>query len=198
MTTLRFGRGDRERDPVLARVATLPESVEPARDLWPEIRAQLQQQPAPQAATAPRGLSWSWALAAGVAVASVSVLFTWMAVKAPEEAAVQVAAVAPTPVEALQPVSYGQYARLGPEYLETRAEMLDMFRTRLATLPDDVRLRVEADLAAIQKAADDIDAALAEDPSSRLLNRLLLSTYQEEMRLYTRVAAPQAAVHERT
>lgn len=198
MTTLRFGRSERERDPVLARVATLPASIEPSHDLWPGIRAQLQAQPAPQATTAPRGLSWSWALAAGVAIASVSVLFTWMAVKAPEEAAVQVAAVQPTPVEALQPVSYGQYARLGPEYLETRAEMLELFRARLATLPDDVRLRVEEDLAAIQKAADDIDAALAEDPSSRLLNRLLLSTYQEELRLYTRVAAPQAAVHERT
>lgn len=198
MTTLRFGRDERERDPVLARVARLPESVEPARDLWPEIRAQLRAQPERQAVPAPRGLSWSWALAAGVAVASVSVLFTWMAVKAPQDAAVQVAAVAPTPVEALQPVSYGQYARLGPEYIETRAQMLEMFRARLATLPEDVRLRVEGDLAVIQKAADDIDAALAEDPSSRLLNSLLLSTYQEEMRLYTRVATPQAAVQERT
>lgn len=198
MTTLRFGRNDRERDPVLARVAALPESVEPSRDLWPGIRAQLQEQPARQPAARPHGLSWSWALAAGVAIASVSALFTWMAVKAPDEAAVQVAALAPTPVEALQPVSYGQYARLGPEYIETRAEMLDLFRTRLATLPDDVRLRVEQDLAAIQQAADDIDAALAQDPSSRLLNRLLLSTYQEEMRLYTHVASPQAAANERT
>ncbi len=198
MTTLRFGRSDRERDPVLARVATLPESVEPSRDLWPAIRAQLEAQPAQKAAPASSGLSWSWALAAGIAVASVSVLFTWMAVKAPDEAAVQVAALSPTPVEALQPVSWGQYARLGPEYVETRAEMLELFRTRLSTLPDDVRLRVEGDLAAIQKAADDIDAALAQDPSSRLLNRLLLSTYQEEMRLYTRVAAPQPTVHERT
>jgi hypothetical protein len=198
MTTLRFGRSERERDPVLARVAALPPSVEPGRDLWPGIRAQLQPQPARQPAAAPQGLSWSWALAAGVAIASVSVLFTWMAVKAPGSATVQVAAVAPTPVEALQPVSYGQYARLGPEYVETRAEMLDMFRARLATLPDDVRLRVEGDLAAIQQAADDIDAALAADPSSRLLNSLLLSTYQEELRLYTRVASPQAGVNERT
>jgi hypothetical protein len=198
MTTLRFGRSDRERDPVLARVAALPASVEPARDLWPGIRAQLEAQPAQRPAAPSRGLSWSWALAAGVAIASVSVLFTWMAVKAPDESAVQVAAVTPTPVEALQPVSYGQYARLGPEYVETRAEMLDLFRARLSTLPEDVRLRVEGDLAAIQKAADDIDAALAQDPSSRLLNRLLLSTYQEELRLYTRVAAPQAAFHERT
>ncbi|MBS1201289.1 MAG: hypothetical protein H6R27_1967 [Proteobacteria bacterium] len=197
MSTIRFGRDERERDPLLARVAALPQSVEPSRDLWSGIRAQLEQ-PAPAAGTAHRGLSWSWALAAGVTIASVSVLFTWMAVKAPGDAPAQMAAVSPTPVEALQPVSYGSYARLGPEYVETRAEMLEMFRARLATLPDDVRLRVEQDLATIQKAADDIDAALATDPSSQLLNRLLLSTYQEELRLYTRVAAPQRPNHERT
>jgi hypothetical protein len=198
MSTIRFGRDERERDPLLSRVAGLPKSIEPARDLWAGIRSEIEK-PAPAAAAAPRhGLPWSWALAAGVTVASVSVLFSWMAVKSPGSEPVQMAAVAPTPVESLQPVSYGSYARLGPEYVETRAEMLEMFRARLATLPDDVRLRVEQDLATIQKAADDIDAALASDPSSQLLNRLLLSTYQEELRLYTRVAAPLQPDHERT
>lgn len=195
MSTIRFGRDERERDPLLARVAALPQSVEPSRDLWAGIRAEIEK----PAAAAPRhGLPWSWALAAGVTVASVSVLFTWMAVKSPGSDPVQMAAVAPTPVESLQPVSYGNYARLGPEYVETRSQMLEMFRARLATLPDDVRLRVEQDLATIQKAANDIDAALATDPSSQLLNRLLLSTYQEELRLYTRVAAPLQPDHERT
>lgn len=198
MSTIRFGRDERERDPLLSRVASLPESIEPSRDLWEGIRAQLDA-PAPAATPkTPRGLPWSWALAAGVAVASVSVLFTWMTVRSPGEGTAQVAALSPTPVEALQPVSYGSYARLGPEYVQTRTEMLDLFRARLATLPDDVRLRVEQDLATIQKAADDIDAALSADPSSQLLNRLLLSTYQEELRLYTRVAAPQRPDHQRT
>jgi hypothetical protein len=197
MSTIRFGRDERERDPLLSRVAGLPKSVEPSRDLWAGIRAQIEQ-PAPAAAPPGRGLPWAWALAAGVAVASVSVLFTWMTVRTTGDVPVQVAAVQPTPVEALQPVSYGTYARLGPEYVETRAQMLDMFKTRLATLPDDVRIRVEGDLATIQKAASDIDAALASDPSSQLLNRLLLSTYQEELRLYTRVAVPQQPDNERT
>lgn len=197
MSTLRFGRSERERDPVLAKVAALPPAIEPSRDLWPDIRARLDEQaPAPRAA--PRGLSWTWALAAAVAIASVSVLFTWLAVKGPENAPAQLASVLPTPVEDLRPVSYGNYASLGPKYVETRAEMLDLFKLRLATLPDDVRVRVEEDLAAIQTAANDIDAALAEDPSSQLLNRLLLSTYQEELRLYTRVAAPERVGPERT
>jgi hypothetical protein len=197
MSTVQFGRDERERDPLLRQVAALPTEIEPSHDLWPGIRARLEQPvPAPQAA--PRGLSWSWALAAGVAVASVSVLFTWMAVRAPGDGPAQVAGLAPTPIQALQPVSYGGYSRLGPEYVETRAQMLDLFKSRLAELPEETRTRVEQDLTIIQTAADDIDAALVADPSSKLLNKLLMSTYQEEMRLYTRVAAPGEAGRQRT
>jgi hypothetical protein len=197
MSTVQFGRDERERDPLLRQVAALPTEIEPSHDLWPGIRARLEQAtPAPHAA--PRGLSWSWALAAGVAVASVSVLFTWMAVRAPGDGPAQVAALAPTPVEALQPVSYGGYSQLGPEYVETRAKMLELFNSRLTELPDETRTRIEQDLTIIRKAADDIDAALVADPSSKLLNKLLLSTYQEEMRLYTTVAAPGEADRQRT
>jgi hypothetical protein len=197
MSTIRFGRDERERDALLSKVGTLPQCIEPARDLWPEIRARLEQQPV-AAKTAPRIMSWPWALAAGIAIASVSVLFTWLAVRAPGDGPAQVASLAPAPVAALQTVSYGGYARLGAEYTETRAAMLQLFRARLATLPPDVQLLVGQDLATIQKAADDIDAALSDDPSSQLLNRLLLSTYQEEMRLYTRVATPQRVERGRT
>ena len=140
-------------------------------------------------------MSWGWALAAGVGVAAVSVLFTWLAVRSPAEAPSQLVAqqqpVQPTPVDAIQPVAYGENARLGPEYIELRARMLEQFKSRLAELPDETRLRIEGDLAAIQKAADDIDAALAADPASRLLNQLLLSTYQEELRLYSSVAVAE-------
>ena len=197
MSTIRFGRDERERDALLNKVGKLPQCVEPSRDLWPEIRARLEQQQA-AAKTAPRIMSWPWALAAGIAIASVSVLFTWLALRAPGDGPAQVASFAPVPVAALQPVSYGGYAQLGPEYAETRAAMLRLFRTRLATLPPDVQVRVGQDLATIQKAADDINAALREDPSSQLLNRLLLGTCQEEMRLYTRIAAPQRADRGRT
>lgn len=207
MSMLNFGRDERDRDPLLRRVGSLPREVDPPQDLWPAIRAGIERadRPEPVAARsrpAPRALAltWGWALAAGVGVAAVSVVFTWLAVRPPAgEAPVQVAAEqAPTAVEALRPVAYGRYARLGPEYVELRAQMLEQFRARLAELPDATRLRVEGDLAAIQKAADDIDAALAGDPASRLLNQLLLSTYQEELRLYSSLAAANDATGQRT
>jgi hypothetical protein len=196
MSTIQFGRDERERDPLLRQVAALPQEIEPTHDLWPEIRARLQQAP-PQQAPAPRGLSWSWALAAGAAVASVSVLFTWMVVKTPAGGPPQMASTSTTTTP-LQPVSYGGYASLGPDYVQTRSQMLGLFNARLAELPAETRSRVEADLATIRKAAADIDAALATDPSSKLLNKLLLSTYQEEMRLYTTVADPGEAGRQRT
>jgi hypothetical protein len=192
MSTVRFGRDERERDPLLRQVAALPQEIEPSRDLWPDIRARLKQAP-PDRAPAAGGLSWSWALAAGVAVASVSVLFTWMVVKTPADGPAQMAGVTAAPATALQPVSYGGYSSLGADYVRTRSQMLDLFNSRLADLPEETRSRVEADLATIHKAAADIDAALAADPSSKLLNKLLLSTYQEEMRLYTTVADPGEA-----
>ena len=213
MSTLNFGRDERERDPVLRQVGKLPREVEPPEDLWPGIRAGIERAERPDAPAvrrrpAPRvpALTWGWALAAGVGVAAVSVLFTWLAVRLPADAPVQVAAQpppaptlqTPTPVDAIRPVAYGQYARLGPEYVELRAQLLEQFRARLAGLPDETRLRVEGDLAAIQKAADDIDAALAGDPASRLLNQLLLSTYQEELRLYSSLAAAEDAAGQRT
>ena len=197
MSTVQFGRDERERDPLLRQVAALPTEIEPQHDLWPGIRARLEQATA-KPRPVPGGLSWSWALAAGAAVASVSVLFTWMAVRAPGDGPAQMAGLASAPATALQPVSYDGYTQLGPEYVETRAKMLDLFNSRLTELPEETRVRVEKDLAIIRKAADDIDSALVTDPSSKLLNKLLLSTYQEEMRLYTTVAAPGEAGRRRT
>jgi hypothetical protein len=196
MSLIRFGRTERERDPLLAKVAELPDSMAPGRDLWPAIRKAIAgEQPGGQPVA--RGLPWQWAVAAGVAVASVSVLFTWMAV-GPAGDGMELAGMQPAAVAALQPVSYGDDSRLGPEYVAVRAEMFELFKARLAELPDDTRMRIEQNLAAIQRAADDIDAALADDPASRLLNQLLLSTYQDEIDLYSSVAATAEAAGRRT
>jgi len=197
MSTIRFGRTERERDPVFGKVAELPGSVEPGRDLWHGIRDRIAHE-VPGTRPVTRSLSWKWAVAASVAVASVSVLFTWMALRPAEHGAAQQAGTPPAAVAALQPVSYGNYSQPGPAYVAARSEMFELFKARLTELPDDTRSRVEQDLAAIQHAADDIDAALADDPASRLLNQLLLSTYQEEIGLYSKVAATTRAAGRRT
>ena len=40
-------------------------------------------------------------------------------------------------------------------------------------------------LAVIQTAANEIDAALAQDPASGMLNELLVGTYKQELQLYS-------------
>ncbi len=198
MSITSLERDPRQRDELLRQVAALPATIEPSRDLWPAIQARLGEEARHGAQPAPRPfLSAPWAAAAGVGIAAVSVLFTWLVLRAPADG--PLVARAPLVTDSsLQAVSYGPYSRLGPEYLAVRAELSAEFQRRVAQLPPDTRAKVVQNLALIQQAATEIDAALARDPSSQLLNRLLLSTFQDELGLYTDVNAALRSPMERT
>jgi hypothetical protein len=182
MTTVPFGPRDRKPDPLLARAAELPKDIAPPRDLWPAIAARLSA--TPQRAGL-RALGWPAALAAGFLVASVSALLTWGLMREPDPAASGLAdrgASAP----AIVPVNYGVNSALGARELAARDELLVQFRQRLDELSPQTREAVVKNLAIIQRAADEIDAALAQDPASGLLNELLLGAYKQELQLYSR------------
>lgn len=192
MSTTPFSRDERERDPLLRQVAALPRDVKPERDLWSGIRAEIEK---PVARTARAGRSetarlmrWPMALAAGFAVAAVSAILTWSVMRTPDAPPAQMASTAPAAPLDIQPVAYGPNSRLSPQYLETRAQLLRQFEQRVGEMPPDVRAKVLGNLEVIRKAAAEIDSALAEDPSSQLLNQMLLSTYQDEIKLYSTVA----------
>ncbi|MBM5812971.1 MAG: hypothetical protein FJ191_13585 [Gammaproteobacteria bacterium] len=165
------------REPLDEQLAALPRSIEPPRDLWPAIAARLGEQQRP----AQRHWHWPTALAAGVAVAAVSAVLTWGLLRDSGSAG------GGRGEPALLPVSYGPNSALGAEQLRTRDELLAQFRARVAELPPETRAAVLRNLTIIQHAADDIDAALAQDPGSGLLNQLLFGTYQEELRVYSQV-----------
>lgn len=124
------------------------------------------------------------ALAAGVLVAAVSALLTWGLMRDPM--------AMPTPV------NYGPNSALGAVQLKARDELLVQFRQRLNEMPPETRETVVKNLAIIQRAADEIDAALAQDPASGLLNGLLLSTYQEELQIYSKVVTSGDTLTRRT
>jgi hypothetical protein len=195
MTTIRFGSGSRDNDELLAQAAGLPRDIAPARDLWPGIAARLPE----QSRASPRSLRLPMALAAGVLVAAASALLTWGLMRAPatDGGEEMLAGRAASPA-ALLPVSYGPHSALGQEQLKARDELLVHFRRRLAELPPETRDTVVRNLAIIQRAADEIDAALAMDPASGLLNGLLLSTYQEELQLYSKVVTAGDALTRRS
>lgn len=192
MTTTPFSRDERDRDPVLRQVATLPMDVMPEKDLWSGIRAEIERpvaHPATAGRSAPaRLVRWPMALAAGFAVAAVSAILTWSVMRAPAAPPAEIASVTPSAPVEIQPVAYGPNSRLSPQYLDTRAELLKQFEQRVAEMPPEVRAKVLKNLEVIRKAAAEIDSALAQDPSSQLLNQLLLSTYQDEIKLYSTVA----------
>jgi hypothetical protein len=196
MTTLPFGPRDREPDPLLAKAADLPKDIAPPRDLWPAIAARLTA--TPQRAGL-RALGWPAALAAGFLVASVSALLTWGLMREPDRSVVpELAAGGTTAAAEVMPVQYGPNSGLGANELAARDQLLVQFRQRLDGLSPQTREAVVKNLAIIQRAADEIDAALAQDPASGLLNELLLGAYKQELQLYSKVVTTGGGSTRRT
>ena len=196
MNTVPFGPRNPSEDPLLAKAAELPKDVEPPHDLWPGIAARLGEAPR---TSEPRGFRWPMALAAGFLVASVSALLTWSLVRAPDPASLppQVAVTGPQ-VADIVPVSYGPNSGLTAQELVARDELVVRFRETFATLRPETRDAIVKNLAIMQTAADQIDAALAKDPASGMLKNMLVGTYKQELQLYSTVVTSGDGLTRRT
>ncbi len=184
MTTIPFGPRNSEPDPLLAKAAELPKEVAPPNDLWPAIAARLPEHPGRRTV---RAFGWPAALAAGFLIASVSALLTWGLMREPDSVARSPVAKTAVEVPAIVPVNYGVHSGLQAKELAARDELLVRFREKIGQLSPQTRAAVVKNLAVIQKAADEIDAALAQDPASGLLNELLIGAYKQELQLYSMV-----------
>lgn len=156
-------------------LAALPREIAPSRDLWTDIEARLDP-------VAPRRRSpvW-WQLAAAVVLVAGSSLITATLVRreAPIQAREPVPASAPVP--AATPVTFPGDPRLDPGYLEARRLLAKELEARINRMPASARAKLEANLAEIRRASDEINAALAQQPNDPLLQELLLNTYQDEL-----------------
>jgi hypothetical protein len=194
MNTIPFGPRDRE-DPLLAKAAELSKAIEPSRDLWPGIESRLAEAPHAPRPAFPR---WPMALAAGFLVAAVSALLTFSLVRKPgSEAPAVVAATEAAPAE-IVPVSYGPNSGLSPQELAVRDELVIRFREKFATLRPETRDAIVRNIAVMQAAADEIDAALAKDPASGMLKGMLVGTYKQELQLYSTVVTASDGLTRRT
>lgn len=183
MNTIPFG--PRNEDPLLAKAAELPKDVAPARDLWPSIAARLKGE---TQTARPRAFGWPTALAAGFLVASVSALLTWGLMRDPEPAA----------ETAIIPVNYGPNSGITAKELVLRDELLARFREKFGQFKPETREAIMKNLAVIQTAADEIDAALAKDPASGMLKGFLAGTYKQELQLYSTVVTASDGLTRRT
>ena len=184
------------RDPLDQALAKLPQAVAPKRDLWSDIEAQIDADGA--AVESPRkGFTPHWyQMAAAVLLVIASSVTTYILVRGSggEQQPVIVESQPLRPEIVAMPASFaGQ--RLGEDYAKARASLDAAFEQRLALLPPVAREKVERNLTDIRVAAREIADTLAQHPSDPLLQELLLSTYQSELRLLADVTqmAPATA-----
>jgi hypothetical protein len=170
------------RDPLDRALDALPRDVQPTRDLWAGIHAEISG-PLP-VALRPSPATWM-RLAAGLALIVASSLTTYVITRQVAQENVrqaQLAAEMHQPAVPAMPVSFGPQA-MGAEYMRAREALDAEFQRQIATLPPVTRAKLERNLADLRRAASEISATLAEHPSHPLLQELLLSTYQSELAL---------------
>ncbi|WP_129641166.1 hypothetical protein [Peristeroidobacter agariperforans] len=182
-------------DPLSQMLAALPKDVQPERDLWQGIQAEIGKTPiVTDSAPVVHFSSTRWfQMAAGVLLVLATSLTTFVVTRnsMEKDAAVQVAQQQPVPTATAplnaMPVSFGTEA-LGADYMKARSELDQRFEARMKTLPPSTRAKLERNLADLRHAANEISATLAENPSDPLLQDLLMSTYQRELQLLADVS----------
>jgi hypothetical protein len=176
-----------------ARLHELPLDVPPGRDLWPAIAAGIDERVTPLV-PARRRTAWLWQAAAALVLVAASSLLTARLLdsrRPVQQAAVPVTPANPmsTPDEVMaMPAAFGPAGHLDPDYLATRRQLTQMLDSRIATLPPAARAKLEFNLGEMRRAADEINAALAEQPGDPLLEELLLKTYQDELAVLSNVS----------
>jgi hypothetical protein len=188
-------------------LAKLSREVSPPRDLWPGVVRGIVRAPR----SAPRFASTPWmAYAASVAALCLAAALIWVMVygrpplsaSGPATAANLRAVPAGSAPTAGTGASPGVGASFGEpndaHYLVARAELERTFNQRLAQLDPATRAKIEADLASIRKAREDIRQALAAQPDSPVLEQLLASSLHDEFDLYDDVVRTTQPTSART
>jgi hypothetical protein len=165
MTTAHPGRD------IDVALALLPREIEPAGDLWPGIESGL--------GARPHRRAWAWQIAAALALVTLSSVITAGLVRGPSVPVVTVAG--PVDAAAVVPAAFGPARVLDHGYENARRQLAADLEQRLAGMPRSAREKLEANLAEMRRAAEEINVALARQPGDPLLEELLLNTYQDEL-----------------
>jgi hypothetical protein len=168
----------------VASLRELPQSIEPAHDLWSGIESALAgsaadrsrvEEPGPRERRAAR-LRW---LAAAAMLACLAT-GVWIGRSLLPGAAMPTppATVANrAPVREIAPTAFDAAYLSDPRYERQRAALVRALQERLAALPPPARAKVSTSLTAIETAKKDLEQALGHDPGNALLQELLINTY---------------------
>jgi hypothetical protein len=169
---------------LVKRLDELAQSTPPARDLWPAISAAIEADQAANAASAQGARRYGWrsagAMAAAVALVAVGVYIgrAITPVGAP---------IAQNPNTQMDPKVIPAAFQRDANYHKERDELMAEAQKRLERMPDAERAKVSASLKTLSRSITEIEAALGRDPANALLQELLVSSCQEEMRALTAV-----------
>jgi len=168
------------------RIDELSKDIPPSRDLWPAIAAAIADQVSAdlsmKAVPGRRRVGW-WSaagLAASLALVSIGVLIG-------RQFGQPAQPVANTTIPARDPALLPASMQRDAEYRKQREELVVQVNAKLAAMPPAERAKVAASLATLRKSIQDIEAALGHDPANALLQELLVTSCQEEMRALTTV-----------
>ena len=157
------------KDPLDEMLEKLPRDIAVPRNLWPEIERKIKRTPRSFAAVA---------FAASIAVCMLGAV-TWAVLHSKAKGVME-------PRDAISQLrSFDEPS--DPGYLAARGELEKSFTERLATLEPNTRAKVEANLAIIRRAHEEIRRALDDQPANPVLQHLLDSTLHAEFDLYDNV-----------
>ena len=171
-------RDDNLDDRITASARRLSAGVAPERDLWVGIE---------QAISKPRQSRWSGPFAQAAMVLLLiggSSGVTYLALNDRSEIPQEVIS---GPALNVVPASFGADHKLGTEYENARAGLEERLEQELKKMPAGTQANIRKNLQAVKTAIAQINKALAEEPDSIMLQKLLLSTYQRELQLMAQV-----------
>jgi putative zinc finger protein len=173
---------ERELRRLLSLAAGLPRSVPPARNLWPEIAAGIQER---KHRAGPAAIWWL-----GAAAAALFAIAFWLGPRGgrPDGAAAESPTAAVSSPEIVPAALRGTpVTEAEREYERATAELMAALEARRASLSPETLTRLQQNLRTIDDALVEIRQALATDSSNPQLNRLLASTHEKKVETLQRV-----------
>lgn len=171
-----------------AEAQALPGSVEPPRDLWPQIATRLKAAKVvrPRFGQRLRSATWSQLMgAAAVVVMAVALILGYWLGSGPEapRVAEQPASLATAARSALTALGEGDL-----DLTKARQELLAVFDARSDSLSPQAVAAIKDGLGAIDDSVAGIRAALEKNPGDPRLTRLLANARRQEIQLLQRAA----------
>lgn len=154
----------------------LPRDIAPRTDLWPAIAEAIRREEASRTPPS-RRRSGTFPIAAAAAVSFLVIGF-WVG-RAPLFTGLTSGSADSSRSDAAALIA----ASMGPEYPALRSELLQRAMPALERLSPEERAAVRSSLSDIRNAVQELESALGSDPTSALLQALLVQSVQEEMRV---------------